>query len=167
MLLLHWKYASTSISSRSTQNYFTPTLRVNTKNIPLIFPLPFNKAPIVSCCYLPLYYSEDLGALEKKKEEKERKLEKPKLSPKLTIKVDVFSRSKLELGFHYHYHHHHKSIPYPFAIIHYTPFHYIPLYATHMLMRTSTPAIHILHPPAIHILHPPAIHILHPLRHNL
>ena len=35
------------------------------------------------------------------------------------------------------------------------------------LMRTSTPAIHILHPPAIHILHPPAIHILHPLRHNL
>jgi hypothetical protein len=112
---------------------------VNIKNIPFIHPLPFNKAPIVSCCYLPFHYpekrfgcspkeKEDKGPNEKNKEErkkkkekeKESKIEQPKFSPKLPIKVGMFSRSR---GFHYH--HHHTSIPHLFAI-HYIPLHYIP-----------------------------------------
>jgi len=120
MLLLHRKYASTIISSRPTQNCFTPTLGVNTKNIPFIHPLPFNKAQIISCCYLPFHYPKKRFGCSPKENKKERKIEQPKLSPKLPIKVGMFSRST---GFHYH--HHHTSIPHLFAI-HYIPLHYIP-----------------------------------------
>jgi len=128
MLLLHQKYASTIISSRPTHICFTPTLGVNTKNIPFIHPLPFNKPPIVSCCYLPFHYPEKrFGCSPKEKKWKKIK-KKMKNRPTQTLPKTsnkgryVFKQQRIPLS--------------PSPYIHTTPIchplHSTSLYTTHM-----------------------------------
>ena len=75
VLLLHWKYAKTCLPFISTQKYFAPTLRVNTKKCLLGF---YQINALSSCHYLSwkvLLPKRDKGLckIKGKKREKERK----------------------------------------------------------------------------------------------
>jgi hypothetical protein len=51
LLLLHWEYVKTCLSSRSTQKYSTHTLGANNKNMSNRFPI-YQINASSSCCYL-------------------------------------------------------------------------------------------------------------------
>ena len=91
------------------------------KNIPFIHPLPFSKAPIISCCYLPFHYLEkrfECSIKEKKKrtkvptkKTKRKKNRATKTLPKTSNKGRyVFKEQRIPLS----------------------PLHSNPLYTTHM-----------------------------------